>query len=39
MADEVESVMPEALVIRPDGYKMVNYAMLGINRTSPCGNG
>jgi hypothetical protein len=32
MADEVEKVMPEAVVIHPDGYKMVNYAMLGIRR-------
>lgn len=30
MADEVETVMPEAVVMHPDGYKMVNYAMLGI---------
>lgn len=30
MADEVETVMPEAVVVHPDGYKMVNYAMLGI---------
>lgn len=30
MADEVETVMPEAVVIHPDGYKRVNYAMLGI---------
>lgn len=32
MADEVEKVMPEAVSVHPDGYKMVNYAMLGINR-------
>ena len=31
MADEVETVMPEAVVIHPDGYKQVNYAMLGID--------
>ena len=30
MADEVETVMPEAVSVHPDGYKMVNYAMLGI---------
>lgn len=30
MADEVETVMPDAVSIHPDGYKMVNYAMLGI---------
>lgn len=28
MADEVETVMPEALSIHPKGHKMVNYAML-----------
>lgn len=28
MADEVEKVLPEAVVMRPDGYKMVNYGML-----------
>lgn len=32
MADEVEKVMPEAVSVHPDGYKMVNYAMLGISR-------
>lgn len=32
MADEVEKVMPEAVSLHPDGYKMVNYAMLGISR-------
>lgn len=31
MADEVESVMPAAVVMHPDGYKRVNYAMLGID--------
>jgi hypothetical protein len=30
MADEVEHVMPEAVTVRPDGYKMVCYSMLGI---------
>jgi hypothetical protein len=30
MADEIETVMPEAVSTHPDGYKMVNYAMLGI---------
>ena len=30
MADEVEGVMPEAVCIHPDGYKMVIYGMLGI---------
>jgi len=33
MADEVERVMPEAVSMHPDGYKMVNYAMLGISRS------
>ena len=28
MAQEVEQVMPEAVVTREDGYKMVNYGML-----------
>ncbi len=32
MADEVEWVMPEAVSIHPNGYKMVSYAMLGISR-------
>ena len=31
MADEVETVMPEAVSRHADGYKMVNYAMLGIS--------
>lgn len=30
MADEVEKVVPEAVATRPDGYKLVNYSMLGI---------
>lgn len=32
MADEVENVMPEAVSVHPNGYKMVDYAMLGISR-------
>jgi len=28
MAQEVEQVMPEAVITRPDGYKMVNYGVL-----------
>ena len=28
MADEVEQVLPDAVVTRKDGYKMVNYGML-----------
>ena len=34
MVDEVERIMPEAISIHPDGYKIVNYTMLGICRTS-----
>jgi hypothetical protein len=29
MADEVEKIMPEAVLIHPTGYKMVNYSMIG----------
>jgi len=32
MAQEVETVMPEAVCTHPDGYKMVYYGMLDINR-------
>jgi hypothetical protein len=28
MADEVEAVVPQAVLIRPDGYKMVDYGLL-----------
>ena len=31
MADEVEAVMPEAVLMHPEGFKQVNYAMLGID--------
>jgi hypothetical protein len=31
IAQEVEAVIPEAVCMHPDGYKMVNYAMLGIS--------
>ena len=31
MADEVEAVLPQAVVMHPDGYKMVDYALLGID--------
>ena len=34
MADEVERVLPEAVCTHPDGYKMVDYTMLGISRTA-----
>lgn len=32
MADEVERVMPEAVRMNSDGYRTVDYAMLGIER-------
>jgi len=32
MAQEVETVMPEAVCVHPDGYKMVCYGMLGISQ-------
>jgi hypothetical protein len=32
MADEVEAVMPEAVSMHPDGYRQVDYGMLGISR-------
>ena len=31
MADEVEAVLPQAVVMHPHGYKMVDYALLGID--------
>jgi hypothetical protein len=31
MADEVEIVMPSAVSVHTNGYKQVNYAMLGIS--------
>ena len=31
MADEVETVMPAAVLMHPRGHKMVNYSMLGIS--------
>jgi len=33
MADEVEIVMPDAVSLHPDGYKVVDYALLGISPT------
>lgn len=33
MADEAETVMPEAVSMNINGYKQVNYTMLGINRS------
>jgi hypothetical protein len=32
MADEVETIVPEAVMVSGDGYRVVNYAMLGITR-------
>ena len=31
MADEVENVLPDAVITGPDGYKRVDYDMLGIS--------
>ena len=36
MADEVETVMPEAVLMHVNGYKQVNYAMLGIDLSKRC---
>lgn len=33
MADEVEMVMPEAVSVHANGYKMVDYAMLGVQHS------
>ena len=33
MADEVETVMPEAVCLHANGYKMVDYAMLGVEHS------
>jgi hypothetical protein len=33
MADEVEAVLPQAVTLRADGFKTVNYDMLGIRHT------
>lgn len=32
MADEVETVVPGAVLVGADGYRVVNYALLGITR-------
>lgn len=32
MADEVEAVFPAAVALRPDGIKVVDYAMLGMGK-------
>lgn len=34
MADEVEKVMPEAVVLHSDGFKRVRYDMIGVRRAS-----
>lgn len=31
MSDGVEAVLPQAVVLHPNGYKQVDYAMLGID--------
>jgi hypothetical protein len=33
MADEVEAVLPEAVCEHADGYRMVDYAMLGVEHS------
>jgi hypothetical protein len=33
MADEVETVMPEAVCVHANGYRMVDYAMLGVEHS------
>jgi len=33
MAQEVEMILPEAVSLHPDGYKVVNYTTLGIDRS------
>jgi hypothetical protein len=30
MADDVEAVLPQAVVMHPDGFKRVDYGLLGI---------
>ncbi len=30
MADEVEKIVPDAVIVQPNGFKTVNYSMLGI---------
>lgn len=32
MADEIEQIVPEAVIVGDHGYRMVNYALLGITR-------
>jgi hypothetical protein len=36
MADEVETVLPEAVSVHRDGYRLVDYAMLGIWKPIDC---
>ena len=36
MADEVEAVLPQAMVMHTDGYKRVDYALLGIDLAEEC---
>ena len=35
MADEVEAVVPQAVSLHPEGYKVVDHAMLAIRRHLP----
>ena len=30
IADEVEAIMPDAVITHPSGYKMVNYSMINV---------
>jgi hypothetical protein len=36
IADEVETVLPEAVSVNHDGYKLVDYGMLGIWKPTDC---
>ena len=38
MADEVETVLPQAVALHPDGYKRVDYAQLGIDIAAQSGH-
>ncbi len=33
MADEVEAILPEAVSVHADGYKVVDYGLLGVHRS------
>lgn len=34
MADEVEALLPEAVCLHPEGYRMVDYARLGVRSSA-----